>query len=101
MFTKTVVRRTSSYITTADAVQALEATAIPSFVPRTTFSVSQDIKRAYYLGHHRSTLRQLSILRSSTDFYIDVRDYRIPLTSANPLLRRALTGLPRIIVYTK
>jgi mitochondrial GTPase 1 len=83
------------------AIAAVESTAAPAFVPRTEFPISQNIKRAYYLGHHRSTLRQLSALRSSTDFYVDVRDYRIPLTSANPLLERALAGLPRIIVYTK
>jgi mitochondrial GTPase 1 len=80
---------------------SIEATAIPTFVPRTTFPVSANLKRAYFLGHHRSTLRKLSALRSSTDFYIDVRDYRVPFTSANPLLERALTGLPRVIVYTK
>jgi mitochondrial GTPase 1 len=80
---------------------ALETTAIPTFTPRTTFPVSANLKRAYFLGHHRTTLRKLSALRSSTDFYIDVRDYRVPFTSANPLLERALTGLPRVIVYTK
>jgi mitochondrial GTPase 1 len=38
-------------------------------------------------------------LLSSTDMVIEVRDYRLPLTSRNPLLESALSSKPRLVVY--
>jgi ribosome biogenesis GTPase A len=40
-------------------------------------------------------------LLSSIDLVIECRDYRVPLTSRNPLFENALEGKERVIVYTK
>lgn len=40
-------------------------------------------------------------LLSSIDLVIECRDYRVPLTSRNPLFESALEGKERVIVYTK
>lgn len=40
-------------------------------------------------------------LLSQIDMVIECRDYRIPLTSRNPLLEDSLQGISRLIVYTK
>ena len=37
----------------------------------------------------------------SVDLVIECRDYRLPLTSRNPLFEESLAGTPRMIVYTK
>jgi ribosome biogenesis GTPase A len=38
---------------------------------------------------------------ASVDLIIECRDYRVPLTSRNPLFEDSLAGRPRVIVYTK
>lgn len=38
---------------------------------------------------------------SSVDLVVECRDYRVPLSSRNPMFEDALQGKPRIIVYTK
>ena len=43
----------------------------------------------------------MKTLLSQIDVVIECRDYRIPLTSRNPLLEDGLRGKERIIVYTK
>ncbi|KAJ2897545.1 mitochondrial GTPase [Zalerion maritima] len=73
----------------------------PAFVPRENFDVSPNILRPYFLGHHASALSSMRNVLSRISFVIEARDYRIPLTSLNPELDRALQGRPRIIVYTK
>ena len=40
-------------------------------------------------------------LLSSIDLVLECRDYRVPLTSRNPLFEKALEGKERIIIYTK
>lgn len=40
-------------------------------------------------------------LLSSIDLVIECRDYRVPLTSRNPLFEKALEGKERVICYTK
>jgi len=40
-------------------------------------------------------------LLSSIDLVIECRDYRVPLTSRNPLFEGSLREKERIIVYTK
>lgn len=71
------------------------------FVPRTIFQVSQDIPRSYFLGHHRTALRDMKDMLSSVDVVIECRDFRIPHTSINPLFEEALGDKHRIIIYTK
>ena len=38
---------------------------------------------------------------SHIDLIIECRDYRVPLTSRNPLFEQLLQGRERLIVYTK
>lgn len=38
---------------------------------------------------------------SSIDLIIECRDYRVPLTSRNPLFEESLAGRQRLVVYTK
>ncbi len=40
-------------------------------------------------------------LLSSIDMVIECRDYRVPLTSTNPLFEETLAGRERLVVYTK
>ncbi|KAJ1335924.1 mitochondrial GTPase 1 [Microdochium nivale] len=71
------------------------------FVARQTFPASESITRSYFLGHHAKALKEMVKLLSSIGIVFECRDVRIPLTSANPNLERALAGRERIIVYTK
>ena len=71
------------------------------FVPRATFSAQLSLPRSYYLGHHAAGLAKMKTMLSSTDLIIECRDYRIPLTSRNPLFEQALAGRERLVVYTK
>lgn len=41
------------------------------------------------------------LLASNVSLVLECRDYRIPLTSQNPLLDEALKGRRRVVVYTK
>ncbi|KAF1917212.1 mitochondrial GTPase 1 [Ampelomyces quisqualis] len=72
-----------------------------SFIPRHVFPPLPSLPRSYFLGHHKSGLQKMKSLLSSIDLVIECRDYRVPLTSRNPLFESALEGKERIIVYTK
>jgi len=43
----------------------------------------------------------MKTLLNSIDLVLECRDYRVPLTSRNPLFEHALDGTPRVIIYTK
>ena len=53
------------------------------------------------MGHHKSGLSKMKQLLTSIDLVIECRDYRVPLTSRNPLFEKALEGKERVIIYTK
>ena len=72
-----------------------------AFLPRTVFPALQNLPRSYYLGHHAKGLQQMKRTLASVDLIIECRDYRVPLTSRNPLFEETLAGRPRVIVYTK
>lgn len=72
-----------------------------SFLPRHAFPSLPSLPRSYFLGHHKAGLAKMKTLLSSIDLVIECRDYRIPLTSRNPLFESALEGKERLIVYTK
>lgn len=38
---------------------------------------------------------------SQIDLIVECRDYRVPLTSRNPLFEETLAGRERMVVYTK
>ncbi|KAI9772624.1 MAG: Mitochondrial GTPase [Geoglossum simile] len=71
------------------------------FVPRAFFPYLDSLPRSYFLGHHASGLSKMKTMLSSIDLVIECRDYRVPLTSRNPLFEANLSGRERLIVYTK
>ncbi|KIW02475.1 uncharacterized protein PV09_06280 [Verruconis gallopava] len=72
-----------------------------SFSPRTIFPTLQNLPRSYFLGHHAKGLSQMKRMLSQVDLIIECRDYRVPITSQNPLFEESLGAKPRLIVYTK
>jgi ribosome biogenesis GTPase A len=89
---------------TAKAATPL-TTSSPAFTPRETFPVSPQILRSYFLGHHHSALQTMKRTLSTVTLILECRDFRIPLTSWNPLLETSLSSTnaserSRIIVYT-
>ena len=72
-----------------------------SFIPRTSFPTLESLPRSYYLGHHAAGLAKMRTMLSQIDLIIECRDYRIPLTSRNPMFEESLAGRERILVYTK
>ncbi|KAK6435818.1 Mitochondrial GTPase 1 [Oleoguttula sp. CCFEE 5521] len=72
-----------------------------SFIARTAFPVLDSLPRSYYLGHHAAGLQKMRTLLAQIDLIIECRDYRVPLTSHNPLFEDSLAGKERMIVYTK
>ncbi|PQE23465.1 mitochondrial gtpase 1 protein [Rutstroemia sp. NJR-2017a BBW] len=74
---------------------------MPQFIPRTVLPAQLSLPRSYYLGHHAAGLAKMKTLLSSIDLIIECRDYRVPLTSRNPMFEEALAGRERVIIYTK
>ncbi|KAK0838282.1 Mitochondrial GTPase 1 [Friedmanniomyces endolithicus] len=72
-----------------------------SFIPRHVFPPLDSLPRSYYLGHHAAGLSKMRSILSQIDMVIECRDYRIPLTSRNPMFEDALVGKERVVVYTK
>ncbi|KAF2015524.1 mitochondrial GTPase-like protein [Aaosphaeria arxii CBS 175.79] len=72
-----------------------------SFVPRATFPPLGSLPRSYFLGHHKAGLQKMKTLLSTIDLVIECRDYRVPLTSRNPLFEKSLEGKERAVLYTK
>ncbi|OJD35018.1 mitochondrial gtpase [Diplodia corticola] len=74
---------------------------VSRFVPRGAFPPLDSLPRSYFLGHHRAGLTKMKSMLSRIDLIIECRDYRVPLTSTNPLFEESLAGRERLIVYTK
>ncbi|KAF2233471.1 GTPase [Viridothelium virens] len=72
-----------------------------AFVPRATFPTLDSLPRSYFLGHHRAGLNRMKLMLSQIDLILECRDYRVPLTSRNPMFEESLGGKQRVIVYTK
>ncbi|KAG8628703.1 hypothetical protein KVT40_002568 [Elsinoe batatas] len=72
-----------------------------SFIPRHGFPPPASLPKSYFLGHHRAGLAKMNSMLSQIDLIIECRDYRVPLTSTNPLFESLLQGRPRIVVFTK
>ena len=72
-----------------------------SFIPRSVFPALESLPRSYYLGHHHAGLQKMKTRCSSVDLILECRDYRIPITSKNPLFEDIFAERERIIVYTK
>ncbi|KAF4551531.1 50S ribosome-binding GTPase-like protein 2 [Elsinoe fawcettii] len=72
-----------------------------AFVPRHVFPPPASLPRSYFLGHHRAGLTKMNSMLSQIDLIIECRDYRVPLTSTNPMFESLLQGRSRIVVFTK
>ena len=72
-----------------------------TFVPRRVFPTLDSLPRSYFLGHHRAGLTKMKTMLSSIDLIIECRDYRVPISSRNPLFEESLAGQARLIIYTK
>ncbi|KAI9804475.1 MAG: hypothetical protein M1825_001374 [Sarcosagium campestre] len=75
--------------------------AASTFIPRSSFPQLTSLPRSYFLGHHQAGLAKMKTMLSSIDLILECRDYRIPLTSHNPLFEESLTGKQRVVIYTK
>ncbi|KAG0639279.1 P-loop containing nucleoside triphosphate hydrolase protein [Tuber brumale] len=93
--------RSLSIPTTLARSPGLPSTQGPSFVPRREFPYPSNLITSYFLGHHRAGLDRMKQLVSSVDLIIECRDYRVPLSSRNPMFEEALQEKERLIVYTK
>lgn len=71
------------------------------FAARAVFPLLDSVPRSYYLGHHAAGLAKMRTMLSQIDLIIECRDYRVPLTSHNPLFEDSLAGRERMVVYTK
>ena len=71
------------------------------FFPRSVFPSQLSLPRSYFLGHHASGLSKMKTMLSSIDLIIECRDYRVPITSRNPLFEQLLAGRERLIIFTK
>jgi ribosome biogenesis GTPase A len=89
----------------AAAAAAAAATVQSTFLPRLAFSSSTNLPASYFLGHHRAALTRMQGLLKDIGLVVECRDFRVPLTSWNPLLEKSLSlagsGRARIVVYTK
>lgn len=85
----------------ATATTTATVSSLATFVPRAVFPRLTSLPRSYFLGHHKAGLDKMKTLLSQIDLVVECRDYRIPLTSRNPLLEEGLAGKQRMIVYTK
>jgi hypothetical protein len=96
------VSTTSAAPSTPTTSTTPAATAIKNgFTPRTTFEVSNHITSSFFLGHHKAGLDRMKEMMGSVELIIECRDYRVPLSSRNPLFEETLQGKQRLVVYTK
>ncbi|PSK46156.1 Mitochondrial GTPase 1 [Elsinoe australis] len=72
-----------------------------SFIPRHAFPPPASLPKSYFLGHHRAGLTKMNSMLSQIDLIIECRDYRVPLSSTNPMFEQLLQGRNRIVVFTK
>lgn len=95
----------STAATAAAKNAALFTAGRAAFSPRQTFDVSPNIPRSFFLGHHHAGLARMRQTLSTVGLIIECRDFRVPITSWNPLLEQSLAASTpseraRIIVYT-
>lgn len=70
------------------------------FKPRTQFP-PHNVPLANFAGHHRKALADLKKMGPKLDLVLELRDSRAPLSTINPLISRALPGVPKITLYSK
>ena len=69
---------------------------------RSTFDFSKIETGSWYAKHMYSAMIKMQVKLRNMDCIIEVRDSRIPLTSANPDFYHRLTAIkPLVVVYSK
>ena len=63
--------------------------------------MANSVNIQWYPGHMEKTRRQMEERLKAVDMVIELRDARIPLASANPLLIELAKDKPKLIVLTK
>ena len=71
------------------------------FVPRASFPVPDSIPKTYFLGHHHAGANKIKTILPIVSLVLECRDFRLPLSTQNPVLEQTIAGRERIIVYTK
>ncbi|KAH6604974.1 hypothetical protein Trco_006681 [Trichoderma cornu-damae] len=71
------------------------------FLPRPSFNAPSSIPKSYFLGHHHAAVSKLKTVLPRVSLVIECRDFRLPLSTHNPILEKTVIGCPKIIVYTK
>lgn len=59
------------------------------------------VKVQWYPGHMEKARRQMAEVLKHIDLVIEIRDARIPRSSANPLLDELAAGKPRLVLLSK
>ncbi|KAJ4320543.1 Mitochondrial GTPase 1 [Fusarium piperis] len=72
-----------------------------NFIPRQAFAIPGSVPKTYYIGHHASAQQQVVNRLSNISLILECRDFRLPLSTHNPRLERAVAGRQRLVVYTK
>ncbi|KAM0439748.1 hypothetical protein ACHAPT_000842 [Fusarium lateritium] len=72
-----------------------------NFIPRQIFPIPNSIPKTYYIGHHASAQAKVEKTLGSISLILECRDFRLPFSTHNPRIERAVAGRERIIVYTK
>ncbi|OAA72123.1 GTP-binding protein [Cordyceps fumosorosea ARSEF 2679] len=71
------------------------------FVPRSSFQIPGTVPKTYFLGHHHAGASKIKTILPNISVVLECRDFRLPLSTQNPSLERAVAGRRRIVVYTK
>ncbi|KYK59954.1 hypothetical protein DCS_01088 [Drechmeria coniospora] len=71
------------------------------FIPRDSFGIPSCIPKTYFLGHHAAGANKIKGLLSTISLVLECRDFRLPLSTHNPVLERTVAGRERLVVYTK
>ncbi|KAM4065142.1 50S ribosome-binding GTPase domain-containing protein [Hirsutella rhossiliensis] len=72
-----------------------------AFVPRPSFGIPSSIPKTYFSGHHAAGTSKIKGLLSTISLVLECRDFRLPLSTHNPMLERLVEGRDRLVVYTK
>ncbi|KAL3954819.1 hypothetical protein ACCO45_010382 [Purpureocillium lilacinum] len=72
------------------------AAAAARFVPRDSFAIPSSIPKTYFLGHHAAGASKIKGLLSTISLVLECRDFRLPLSTHNPTLERAVAGRERL-----
>ncbi|KAG6059566.1 hypothetical protein E4U17_006091 [Claviceps sp. LM77 group G4] len=71
------------------------------FVPRSSFHIPSCVPKSYYPGLHANSIEKIKAVLGNVALILECRDMRIPLSTQNPYLEKAIIGRQRIIVYTR